>query len=102
MAYQLLFPFPKLMVLGDNQQHTAHLRQGQNGMRTCGIFLNPDRPDIMHASPDRILEGHPDRDTVVGLEIKDKDMMLAGRPEPEHLVQLHAQMVALKSSYIFI
>lgn len=80
----IIFPFPDLM-----------LPEGQkgDGLQEVGMFLHPEYPKWISATPDRLVVGH--REPRVVLEIKYSRHLLRPRPKVDHLCQVHLFLLQL-------
>lgn len=75
----------------------------QTRLHTCGMFLHPEEPEIMSASPDRLLPGMD-----AGVEIKSRSswekhekVIKTWKCPPEHYGQVQMQILVCNFRFVY-
>lgn len=90
MGAKVLFPYPELLPSGYRG----------DGFNKAYMYFHPDMPDVISATPDRLVGGHPE--SRIFAEIKYSRHLLRERPKVDHLFQTEMQMECVGSDYIFL
>jgi hypothetical protein len=80
MGAKVLFPYPELLPAG----------YPGDGFDKAYMYLHPDKPDIISATPDRLIGAHPEKR--VFAEIKYSRHLLRERPKVDHLFQVRVNL----------